>query len=448
MKKISSLFFVVSFLLAQTPSPYAITSARSSEEWVKKGIIYEIFPRQFSNEGNFSAIEHRIPELKKLGVTILWLMPIYPVGIEKRKGTYGSPYSVKDYYGINPEYGTLRDFKKLISSAHKHGLKIIIDIVANHTSWDSRLMKEHPEWFTKDSTGKFIPPVPDWTDVVDLDYSQPGLRRYMIDMLKYWVHNVGVDGFRCDVAEMVPTDFWNEARAALDSLRPIMMLSEGQYPEHHVKAFDLTYSWNFYQTINAVIKNEKPAAEFDSTLAREALAFPKNSLRMRFSSNHDENAWDNPDVIKFGDDGAKLAAVLVNTFPGVPLLYDGQEVGNEVKLGLFEKFNIDWKKGKDFRDLYKKLFALRKKNPALSIGEFEHVSNSNSGKIYSFIRSSGKNKILVVLNFSDKQENCDLTLNANIPLRFSDAFSGKKVDFKNVSSLILPKFGYRIFVVQ
>ncbi|MFA6467783.1 MAG: alpha-amylase family glycosyl hydrolase [Bacteroidota bacterium] len=449
MKKIVLLTLLSTLLFAQQPTPLSGESARPSEEWVKSGIIYEIYPRSFSKEGTFAGIEQKLPELKKLGVTILWLMPIHPVGEEKRKGTLGSPYSIKDYYGINPEFGTLEDFQRLVKKSQELGFKIIIDLVANHTSWDSKMFKEHPEWFTKDTSGVFIPPVADWSDVVDLNYDRPELRRYMIDMLKYWVRDIGLDGFRCDVAEMVPTDFWNDARAALDSIKPIIMLAEGQYPEHHLKAFDLTYSWNFYHTISPVLNGDKQAMEFDSVLIREAAAYPKGSIRLRFSSNHDENAWDKPDVEKFGPDGARLAAVLVSTFPGAPLLYNGQEAGNNTKLQLFEKVDIDWTKGKPFTQFYTTLYTIRAKNPSLSTGDYQYVKNNASDRVYSFIRTDGKNTVLTILNFSGDKKSVKLELPKIFSsLKFTDPFTGKTVKYKNVESLKLPKFGYKLFVVE
>jgi glycosidase len=449
MKTYFSLFVFSVSLLAQQPTPYALETARPSEEWVRKGIIYEIFTRSFSKEGNFAGVEKKLPELKRLGVTILWLMPIHPLGIEKRKGSLGSPYSIKDYYAINPEFGNLDDFKHLLNKSHDLGFKLIIDLVANHTSWDSKMFTEHPEWFTKDSTGKFVPPVADWSDVVDLNYDKKEMRRYMIEMLKYWVRDIGIDGFRCDVAEMVPTDFWNEARAALDSIKPIMMLSEGQYPEHHLKAFDLTYSWNFYGTIKDIVDGKKSASELDSVLVREAAVYPKNSLRMRFSSNHDENAWDMPDVQRFGDEGAKLAAVIVNTFPGVPLLYNGQEVGNNVKLGLFEKFEIDWTKENSFTLFYQKLYEIRKNNPSLAVGSYQSVKNNKPDRVISFLRSDGKNTVLTVGNFAGEERITQLDLPKNISLmKFINAFTGKPEANKNVETITLPKFGYRVFIVE
>lgn len=434
-------------LIAQTHTPYARENARHSETWVKNAVIYEVYTRSFSPEGNFAALERRLPELKELGVDILWIMPIHPLGVEKRKGSLGSPYSVKDYYGINPEFGTLEDFKKVVQRTHALGMRIVIDMVANHTAWDSRMFMEHPEWFTKDSSGKFIAPVADWSDVVDLNYDDPNLRRYMIEMLKYWVRDVGIDGFRCDVSEMVPVTFWDEARAALDSIKPVFMLSEGMYAEHHLKAFDVTYGWNSYHTMADIIAGKKPASEMDSVLIRESLSFPKGSLRLRFSSNHDENAWDMPDVTKFGQEGARLAAVLTNTYPGVPLLYNGQEAGNDIKLGLFEKFNIDWNKGKEWRTFYKGLYSIRKKSQALATGSYTSIANDNSGKVYSFLRTDGKNRVLVVLNFSDAEQTAALDLPSDLAKKsFRNAFNGK-ISSK-VRTVTLPKFGYTVLIAQ
>src|SRR5579859_7932090 len=217
--------------------------ARPVPTWLRAGVIYEVFPRNFSAEGNFNGITARLDELKDLGVDILWLMPIHPLGQKMRKGTIGSPYAVKDYYAINPEYGTEADLKRLVAEAHKRDLRVIIDIVANHTAWDS-VMMQHPEYYKRDANGKIIPPVPEWTDVAGLNYGNPALREYMITMMKYWVQTCDVDGFRCDVAGNVPTDFWESARAELESVKPdIMLLAEASKPELLVKAFDMDYAW-------------------------------------------------------------------------------------------------------------------------------------------------------------------------------------------------------------
>jgi cyclomaltodextrinase len=338
---------------------YASLETRKSADWVSDAVIYEVYLRSFSEEGTFKALESRIPELKKLGVTVIWLMPIHPTGKVNRKGTLGSPYSVQDYYAVNPEFGTIDDFRSLVHAVHEQGLKIIIDLVANHTAWDNPMLKEHPEWYTHDEKGNIISPNPDWTDVADLNYSQGGLRSYMVSMMKYWVQDIGIDGFRCDVAEMVPTDFWESVRRELDAIKPVMMLSEGTIPEHHVRAFDLTYSWNVYDVLEKVINGSTPATIFNNLIKTESYQYPHGSLRMRFNTNHDKNAYDGPAVRKLSPDGAKATAVLVFTFPGVPLIYNGEEVGNDKKLDLFEKVDIDWSEGAEFRELYTTLCALR-----------------------------------------------------------------------------------------
>jgi len=295
-------------------------------------------------------------------------------------------------------------FISLVNTVHHQGLKIIIDLVANHTAWDNPMLREHPEWYTHDASGKIISPNPDWTDVADLNYDSPELRKYMITMMKYWVHDIGLDGFRCDVAELVPTDFWNNARRELDAIKPVMLLSEGTIPEHHISAFDLTYSWNMYDVLENVIKGSIAVTIFDDLLTTESFQYPRNSLRMRFNTNHDKNAWDAPAVEKFSPEGAKATAVLAFTYPGVPLIYNGEEVGNEKKLSLFEKIDINWSKGKDFRELYEKLGSLRREHPALRRGTYMFVRNSSSANVYSFIRAKGEDTMLVVINFGSAVE--------------------------------------------
>jgi cyclomaltodextrinase / maltogenic alpha-amylase / neopullulanase len=406
---------------------FASMEAKKSAGWVKDAVIYEVYLRSFSKEGTLKALEARIPELKKLGVTVVWLMPIHPTGKEKRKGSLGSPYSVQDYYAVNPEFGTLDDFKALVNTVHRQGMKIIIDLVANHTAWDNPMLKEHPEWYTHDASGKIIPPNPDWTDVADLNYDQPELRKYMITMMNYWVRDIGIDGFRCDVAELVPTDFWETAVKELDAIKPVMMLSEGTLPEHHVKAFDLTYSWNVYDVLEKVIHGSTPATIFDDLLKTESYQFPQGSLRMRFNTNHDKNAYDGPPVEKFTPQGANATAVLAFTYPGVPLIFNGEEVGNDKKLSLFEKIDIDWMKGKDFRELYETLGSLHREHPALRQGSYRSLPNSASSSVYSFIRAKGEDTVLVIINFSSVAVKAKVKLPAVSKSIWKDCFTNTSV---------------------
>lgn len=405
-------------------TPYADLPARPSEDWVRDAVIYEVYLRSFSKEGSFKALQRRLPELKDLGVTVVWLMPIHPVGELNRKGTLGSPYAVQDFYEVNPEFGTLDDFKSLVNEVHKQGMKIIIDLVINHTSWDSRLITEHTDWFTKNRVGAIIAPNPDWHDVADLNYNQHELRKYMIQMMEYWVRDIGIDGYRCDVAELVPTDFWDLARKQLDKIKPVMMLSEGTLPEHHVEAFDLTYSWNVYDVFEKIIKGSTLITVFDDVFKNESFQFPQSSLRLRFNTNHDKNAWDNPAIIKFTPQGAKATAVFTFTYPGVPLVYNGEEAGNDKKLDLFEKVEIDWSKNPDFRRLYKQLSTLRATHAALRRGEFVRVENSDNQKVYSFLRKLQDDQVVVVINFSTRERQVELKIPESIKGDIKEYFSG------------------------
>jgi cyclomaltodextrinase len=430
--------------------------ALKSAEWVKDAVIYSAYLRSASKEGTFKGFEKRIPELKEMGVTVIWLLPIHPVGIKNRKGKLGSPYAVKDYYGINPEFGTIEDFKNLLNTVHENGMKLIIDLVANHTSWDSKLIVEHPDWFTKDEKGNFVPPVADWADVADLDYSKSDLRKYMIAMMKWWVKDVGIDGFRCDVAELVPTDFWDEARDTLNTVKEVMMLSEGSLPEHHVKAFDLTYSWNVYDVLEPLLQGKRLANSLDQILENEELQFPTGSLRMRFNTNHDKNAWDAPAEKKFGPKGLKLTAVLINTMPGVPMIYTGEEVGNDKRLSLFEKTDIDWKRTSEMKELYSALFKLRNEHKAFSRGKMIRIETPIEKNVYAFLRIEGDDAILAVLNFSKK----DINLHFKMPLEvasirskkilseaLSDTSNTDILPFKDKVEMRLRLYGYKIYIL-
>ena len=254
-------------------------------------MVYEAFPRNFSPEGNFAGITARLDELKDLGVSVLWLMPIHPTGQKNKKGTIGSPYAVRDYDAINPDYGSADDLKHLVAEAHKRGIKVIIDIVANHTSWDCVLMEGHPEYYTRDAQGRVLPPNPDWSDVADLNYDNPALRDYMVGMLKRWLTGFDLDGFRCDVASEVPTAFWERVRDELAAVKPdIFLLAEATKPELLAKAFNADYAWPFHSALNDVLMYGKPATAYAMRGNRSGPPIPAERLHLRFSDNHDESA--------------------------------------------------------------------------------------------------------------------------------------------------------------
>jgi glycosidase len=390
--------------IAQSPARVVSKEpARSTRDWVRDGVVYEIYPRAFSPQGNFDGITARLDDLKALGVNILWLMPIHPIGQEKKKGTIGSPYAVRDYYGINPDYGAKEDFKKLIAEAHRRGMKVIIDIVANHTSWDSVMMK-WPEFYEHDASGHITFPH-DWSDVAELNYSNPQLRRYMTDMLKYWIREFDLDGFRCDVAEEVPTDFWENARAELDKLKPdIVMLAEGHKAELLLKAFDFDYSWPLHSALTNALQGRGRASDLRVEWEQEFKDWPRGALHMRFSDNHDERRA----IARFGEPGALAASALMFTLDGVPLLYNGMEVGDTTESGapaLFEKLPIFWpiaERRPEFPRFYKQMMALRRSSDALRRGSVEWLRNSDEARVLTYVRRTRDEEVLVAVNLSNR----------------------------------------------
>ena len=378
-------------------------TARPSPDWLRNGVIYEINPRTFSVAGNFNGVTARLDDLESLGVNILWLMPIHPVGELKKKGTLGSAYAVRDYYGINPDYGSKDDLRRLVTEAHRRNLEVIIDIVANHTAWDSVMMKT-PDFYRHDSSGRIVSPY-DWTDVAALDYSNPRLRAYMIDMMKYWLREFDLDGFRCDAAGEVPSDFWVQARQELEKVKPgVMMLAEADKPELLVHAFNLDYAWPFYHTLADALMAGAPSFGLHANWDEQRAKFPKGSLHMRFIENHDEE----PAIARFGVRGALAAAAVVFTMDGVPLVYNGMEVGDATESGapaLFERLPVFWQiaeRRPGFLPFYKQMIALRRAYPALCQGETVWLHNSDEARIVSYLRRASQQEFLVAVNLSNR----------------------------------------------
>lgn len=378
-------------------------SARSSPDWIRDGVIYEIFPRDFSPGGDFAGVTAQLDRLKHLGVTILWLMPIHPLGQLHKKGSYGSPYAVRDYTAINPDYGTGASLHALIEAAHARGMKIIIDLVANHTSWDSVLMSE-PSFYQHEG-GHIIPPEPDWEDVAQLDYGNPQLRQYMIQMMANWVRDYDLDGFRCDAASYVPTTFWEQARSALERIKPdIIMLAEADQPDLMVHAFDVDYDWKLSDIMEKVVNGEAPASMLRATWQSEAARYPRGALRMRFSDNHDKRRA----ISRFGESAALAASALMFTIDGVPMLYNGMEVGDAGESGspaLFERLPIYWDSGSLrpwYAPFYANLISLRKAHTALTSGTLEWLHNSDEARVVTVLRHAEGESLLIAVNFSNR----------------------------------------------
>jgi len=396
--------FVALFFISCSPVDRVIEKKPSKvvhPEWSKNANIYEVNIRQYSEEGTFNAFRKDLPRLKEMGVKILWLMPIHPIGEINRKETKesrGSHYSVADYKKVNPDYGTEEDFRNLVNTAHEMGFKLIIDWVANHSAWDNP-WTDNKEWYELTKDGEFMPPRgTDWSDVIQLNYENEEMRAAMIDALEYWVRDFGIDGFRCDVAGMVPTDFWVNARTQLDKIKPIFMLAEDGEPELLHEAFDMNYAWTYAHLIREIAKGEDTFKDLDSLFAANEKRFPDNAYRMYFTSNHDENSWNGTDEEMYGANFENFA-VLSATVSGMPLIYNGQESGLYKQLEFFEKDEIEWK-GYKYTDFYKLLLQLNTENEALWNGAYggktERI-NSPEGT-YAFKRTKGDSEIIVAIN--------------------------------------------------
>ena len=415
-------------------------------EWSYTKAIYEVNIRQYTDEGNFKAFEKHLPRLKELGADILWLMPIHPIGEKNRKGTLGSYYSVKDYKAVNPEFGTVEEFKSLVKMIHKMGMYVIIDWVANHAAWDNSWIEEHPDFYTQDSLGKIIPPNPDWTDVADLNFENKELWSEMIEALKFWVEECDIDGYRCDVAGMVPIEFWIEARTELEKIKNVFMLAEWDTPEVHL-AFDMTYDWDLHHIMNGIAKEEKTVTDLIQHLNKNEGKFPPNAFRMQFTSNHDENSWNGTEFERLND-GAEAFAVLTCLIPDMPLIYTGQEAGNNKRLSFFDKDLVEWKNDKLF-DIYSKLFQLKKNNKALQNGtlggEMNYIKSSDEKNIFAFSRNAEKDKVLALFNFSNKVLEFDLSSDS-LQGNYKNFFTGKLESFSAEESFKLNPWEYRVFI--
>ena len=414
-------------------------------EWVKNASIYEVNIRQFTPEGNFAAFKKHLPRLKQMGVDILWLMPVFPVGEVNRKGSLGSYYSVRDYLEVNPEFGTMDDFKSLVDEIHNLGMHVILDWVANHTSWDNALIKEHPEWYTKDSTGNIVSPVKDWADVADLNYENHDLWKYMTNSLRFWIKECNIDGYRCDVAGMVPVEFWNYARPRLDSLKPVFMLAEWEDPVFLEHAFDMDYAWDLHHIMNDIAQDKKSVKDLDNYFTNPSKKYPKTAIKMNFISNHDENSWNGTVDERMGS-AAKAMAVLSATIPGMPLIYSGQEAELNKRLKFFDKDTIVWKQT-ETGDLYTKLFQLKKRNKALWNGiygaDLKRINTTKDDAVFAFIREQDDDKVFVVINLSNKSQ--QFTFNEKCYCdKYIDIFSGESFEILDEIGMELAPWEYTI----
>jgi alpha-amylase len=443
MKKIIVLAIAVFSLVGMGQTKKQKSLPAVTDAMMENAVIYEANIRQYSPEGTLNAFTTAIPELKKLGVKILWLMPVFPIGLEKRKEGLGSYYAVKDYKAINPEFGNLDDYKKLVATAHQNGIYVIQDWVANHTAWDHAWVKEHPDYYATDKDGKMISPF-DWTDVVKLNYANQNMRKAMVDDMSFWLKEAGIDGFRCDVAMEVPRDFWDNTRAELNKIKPVFMLMEAEQPDLMEKAFDMQYAWDEHHIMNDVAKGKKSVKDLDTYYANRKVKFAKEDIDMHFTSNHDENSWNGTEYERMGD-AVEIFAVLTYLAPGMPLIYNGQEYDFNKRLKFFVKDEITKTKGKMFA-IYEKLGQLKNNNTALNGGKnpasYQRITTSNDEKILAFAREKSGKKVIFIANLTNTNQEAIVPVNGN----FTNYMTGKIIVERKQNKMNLKPWEYLILV--
>lgn len=400
----------------------------SHPEWCGQRVIYEMNIRQYTPEGTIAAAESHLPRLAEMGVDLIWVMPIQTIGTKDRKGSLGSYYSIKDYYEVNPELGTLADMRSFVEKAHSLGQRVILDWVANHTSRDAVWLDAHPEWYRCDSLG--VPEAPHgWDDVAQLDYDNHNLRQAMIEAMDYWIGEAGFDGMRCDVAWCVPTDFWQQALAELKGRhKGLFFLAESEMPEHHTAGFDMTFDWKLHHLFNDIAAGKASATDLKNQIAADLKEFPEGAIRMQFTSNHDENSWAGTERERLGR-ADKTFAALTYLLEGMPLIYSGQEVGFDRRLPFFEKDAVDWVDRDNYTDFYSALNNLRHSHAALSslnYNSFEvAVESADSTAVFAAARRSGDDLVVGLFNLSDRTVNVEADLGNNQPLK--DYFGDREV---------------------
>lgn len=448
-------------------------------EWHQNATIYEVNMRHFTPEGTINAFKSHLPRLKNMGVDILWFMPIHPVSRKNSKGTLGSPYSVADYYDVSPNYGTLNDFRSLVKDIHAQGMHCIIDWVPNHTGWDNPWIKQHPDWYTKDKNGNIIDPIDyntgvswGWTDVADLNYDNPEMRIGMIQAMKFWIKDVGIDGFRMDVAHGVPVDFWAQCADSLYAVKPVFMLAEAEVPAMvNNGAFVMDYAWEMHHLFNSIAKyqgatkdktarlvqgnltsgndlekpEKKTALDIDKMLAKTAGLY-KMGYKMQFTSNHDENSWSGTEFQRLGD-GHKAFQVLAATFDGMPLIYTGMESAMNKRLEFFEKDLVPWG-NYPYADFYKTLFDLKHRNKALWNGEYGgklvKIPTGKDEEVYAFYREKDGNKVAAIINLSGATQNIQLA-GSGYEGMMTNVFTKEKVSLSKGMKFALKPWDYLLF---
>lgn len=416
--------------------------------WAVNSNIYEVNLRQYTKEGSFRAFATHLPRLRDMGIEILWLMPITPISKIRRLGTLGSYYACSDYVSTNPEFGSVEDFKWLVNQAQGLGFKVLIDWVANHTGWDHIWTIEHPEFYRRNIDDEFYD-AHGWADVIDLNYDSPELRSSMIRAMRFWVETCGIDGFRCDMAMLVPLEFWREARTTLDQIKPLFWLAECEDIMYH-EVFDVSYTWKWLHVMESYWKKLTDMQGLCQVLYYYRHQFPSTAIRAYFTSNHDENSHSGTEYERI-DDASLPFAVFCCLYDGLPLIYSGQELPNKKRLLFFDKDEIDWSQPSQLHDFYKTMLLLRKSNPALTSGDPQRnaliLSNTSPEQIFSFIRRFERNEVLVILNLSSDTRSVIIT-GQTLAGSYRDVFNPDAPDFISGQPLQMKAWDYRVYVKQ
>jgi len=412
--------------------------------WAHRANIYEVNVRQYTKEGTLASFAAHLPRLADMGVTVLWFMPITPISLKGRLGTLGSYYACSDYTAINSEFGTEQDFMAVVHAAHELGMKVIIDWVANHTGQDHVWTISNPNFYMLDDQQNFTERN-GWKDVIDLNYDNQDMRTAMIDAMRYWIDTAAIDGFRCDMAHLVPLDFWIEARQSLDAVKPLYWLAECE-DARYFEAFDTTYAWAFMHASGSINRHEpnlKPVLEQLERYASEG----SNTQKLFFTSNHDENSWNGTEYEKYGVT-AKAWAVFTATWGGLPLVYSGQEIPNHKRLSFFEKDELAWSlqtKQPALHGFYKSLLSLRTQNDAVVFGQNQMLQTPYPNSIIGFIKKHQNNVVLVLLNISEHNR---LAFEISHPMlsgTFEQIFSGLRFSFSGQEKFELQAGEYLVY---
>lgn len=417
--------------------------------WRHHTNVYEVNLRQYTNPGTFNAFSKELPRLRKMGVETLWFMPVTPIATEKLKGTMGSYYACSDYTSVNPEFGTLADFKKLIEVAHRLGFKVILDWVANHTGWDHVWTKTHPEYYEKDKEGNFTA-ASGMDDIIELDFKNPNLVQAMIEAMSFWVKECDIDGFRCDLAFWVELDFWKVARPALDAIKPLFWLGEFDALDNpeYLDVFDAAYAWKWMHQTEEFYKKQRHVPMLKHLLQQYQAVFTPETTGLYFTSNHDENSWNGTEFEKY-DEMAAAMAVFSFTWEGIPLIYSGQELPNRKRLNFFDKDAIEWTSNYALEGFYKTLLSLKTQNPALASGngktETIVLDILQDDHILGYQRKCDTDKVLVLLNLSPYPSRFLLD-DKVITGKYRECFSEEKKDCTKDNWFELPPWGYKVYV--